>query len=150
MRIADYAAVDLTATGLEARGKDDLLQQMVDMLVRGGRVPQSEPLMGELLKRERVMSTGIGGGIALPHALCDDLDQLTMVFARTHQPIDFEALDSQPVDLIFMLVGPKAAGNVYVKLLARISRLLQSEDFKTRLRSAPTPADILEVFRGEE
>ena len=73
-----------------------------------------------------------------------------MVFARTHQPIDFEALDSQPVDLIFMLVGPKAAGNVYVKLLARISRLLQSEDFKTRLRSAPTSADILEVFRGEE
>lgn len=150
MRIADYAAVDLTATGLEARGKDDLLQQMVDMLVRGGRVQQSEPLMGELLKRERVMSTGIGGGIALPHALCDDMDQLTMVFARTGQPIDFEALDSQPVDLIFMLVGPKAAGNIYVKLLARVSRLLQNEDFKNRLRTAATPDDVLEAFRGEE
>lgn len=150
MRIADYAAVDLTATGLEARGKDDLLQQMVDLLVRGGRVQRNEPLKGELLKRERVMSTGIGGGIALPHALSDDLDQLFMVFARTSEPIDFEALDSQPVDLIFMLVGPKSASNIYVKLLARISRLLQSEDFKNRLRVAASPDDILEVFRGEE
>ena len=150
MRIADFAAADLIATGLDAPTKNDLLERMVGMLVQGGRVPQSEALMGELLKRERVMSTGIGGGIALPHALSNDLDQLHMVFARTAQPIDFEALDGQPVDLVFMLVGPKSSGNRYVKLLARVSRLLQNEDFKQRLRSAAAPDDVLEVFRGAE
>ena len=150
MHIADYATADLIATGLDAQTKDDLLEKMVRLLVGGGRVQNSEVLMGALQKRERVMSTGIGGGIALPHALSDDLEQLYMVFAHTSEPIDFEALDSQPVDLIFMLVGPKACGNVYVKLLARVSRLLQSEDFKNRLRAAATPDEVLEVFRGEE
>ena len=150
MAIADYAAADLIATGLDAQTKDDLLEKMVGLLVRGGRVQGSEALMGALQKRERVMSTGIGGGIALPHALSNDLEQLYMVFAHTNDPIDFEALDSQPVDLVFMLVGPKASGNVYVKLLARVSRLLQSEDFKNRLREAATPDAVLEVFRSEE
>jgi fructose-specific phosphotransferase system IIA component len=150
VRIADYASVDLVATGLDAQTKGDLLRQMVDLLVRGGRLQQSDALMEALLKREEVMSTGIGGGIALPHALSDDLGQLYVVFARTGKPIDFEALDSQPVDLVFMLVGPKASGNMYVKLLARVSRLLQSDEFKNRLRGAATPDAILEVFRAEE
>ena len=150
MRIADFAAVELIVTGLDAPAKDALLAEMVGLLVRAGHVQHSEILMGELLKRERVMSTGIGGGIALPHALSDELDQLYMVFARTAQPIDFAALDAQPVDLIFMLVGPKAAGNMYVKLLARISRLLQAEEFKARLRGSATPEDILNVFQSED
>lgn len=150
MRIADHAAADLIVTGLEARGKDDLLERMVDLLVRAGRLHQSDGLMRELHKREQVMSTGIGGGIALPHALSDDLDGLVVVFARTKDPIEFEALDSSPVDLIFMLAGPKRSSNVYVKLLARVSRLLQREDFKQRLREAATADDILEAFRSED
>ena len=150
MRIADYAAADLIATGLEARSKDDILEQMVGMLVRGGRVPASEVLMRELLKREHIMSTGIGGGIALPHALSDDVQDLVMVFAHTQKPIDFQALDAQPVDLVFMLVGPKSASSIYLKLLARVSRLLQNESFKQRLRGATTPEQILGVFRAED
>ncbi len=150
MRIADYAAADLVMTGLDAQTKEEVLQRMVDLLVSGGHLRSRDVVMGELQKRERVMSTGIGGGIALPHALSDDLDKLYMVFAHTTTPLDFEALDSQPVDLVFMLVGPKVSGNMYVKLLARVSRLLQSEDFKSRLREAATPEAVLEVFRHEE
>ncbi|UCE01859.1 MAG: PTS sugar transporter subunit IIA [Candidatus Latescibacterota bacterium] len=150
MRIADYAATDLIATGLEARDKDDLLQKMVGMLVHSGRVRQSDVLMGELQKRERVMSTGIGGGIALPHALSNEVENLEVVFARTSEPLEFEALDSSPVDLVVMLVGPKLASNVYVKLLARVSRLLQGEEFKQRLRDAASPEEVLEVFRSAE
>jgi mannitol/fructose-specific phosphotransferase system IIA component (Ntr-type) len=150
VRIADYAATDLIATGLEAHDKDDLLQKMVEMLVQSGRVRQSDILMGELQKRERVMSTGIGGGIALPHALSNEVDNLEVVFARTSEPLEFEALDSNPVDLVVMLVGPKLASNVYVKLLARVSRLLQGEEFKQRLRDASSAEEILEVFRSAE
>ena len=150
MRIADYAAADLVATGLEAHTKDQLLEQMVGMLVRSRRVPTSDVLMQELLKREHIMSTGIGGGIALPHALSNDVRDLVMVFAHTHEPIDFQALDGHPVDLVFMLVGPKSASSIYLKLLARVSRLLQNEDFKQRLRRAGTPEQVLEVFGGED
>lgn len=150
MRIADYAAADLIATGLEAHSKDELLQQMVGMLVRSQRVPGSDVLMQELLKREHIMSTGIGGGIALPHALSNDVRDLVMVFAHTREPIDFQALDGHPVDLVFMLVGPKSASSIYLKLLARVSRLLQNEDFKQRLRRADTPELVLDVFGGED
>lgn len=150
MRIADYAAADLVATGLEAHTKDQLLEQMVGMLVRSRRVPTSDVLMQELLKREHIMSTGIGGGIALPHALSNDVRDLVMVFAHTREPIDFQALDGHPVDLVFMLVGPKSASSIYLKLLARVSRLLQNEDFKQRLRRAGTPEQVLEVFSGED
>ena len=79
------------------------------------------------------------------------LDQrLALVFGRTRAPMDFQAVDSQPVDLVFMLVGPKAASSsVYVKLLARVSRLLRSEAFKERLREAATAEEVVEVFASE-
>lgn len=150
MRIADYAAPELIATGLESQGKDDCLAQMVGMLVRSGRIADSEVLMRELVKREGVMSTGIGGGIALPHALTDDIQELVIVFSHTREPIDFQSLDSRPVDLVVMLVGPKSAANLYVKLLARVSRLLQNVGFKQRLRDARTSDEVLEAFRLEE
>jgi fructose-specific phosphotransferase system IIA component len=150
VRIADYAARDLVATGLEARSKDDLLGKMVAMLVQGRRVAGSEALMRDLLKREQVSSTGIGGGIALPHAYSNDVQQLVMVFAHTHEPIDFQALDARPVDLVFMLVGPKDASGIYLRLLARLSRLLQNEAFKQSLRGAATPEEVLDVFRRED
>lgn len=150
MHIADFASTDLIAIGLEADDKEDLLQKMVDLLVRAGRAVEGQVIMRELLKREHVMSTGIGLGIALPHALSNDIQDLTLVFAHTRQPVEFQALDGQPVDLIFMLVGPKSASNVYVKLLARVSRLLQSDPFKAGLRSATSADEILAVFRQEE
>jgi len=95
------------------------------------------------------MSTGIGGGIAIPHALSDDLEQLAMVFGHTAAPMDFQALDSRPVDLVFMLVGPKSATGLYVRLLARLSRLLQHDTFKERLRQATAAEEVLAAFSGE-
>jgi PTS system fructose-specific IIC component len=149
VRLEEYAAPERIALDLEARDKQELLQQLVDRLVDGGQVRDGAGLMGELLKREQVMSTGIGGGIAIPHALATDIEDLALVFARTKTPMDFQALDSEPVDLVFMLVGPKNASSVYVKLLARVSRLLQNEAFKDRLRQAKRAEEVLEAFRTE-
>jgi PTS system fructose-specific IIC component len=149
VRLQDYAAPDLIALGVSAQDKPELLSKLVDLLLQSGRIRDSTGLMGELLKREQVMSTGIGGGIAIPHALTNDIDTLVLVFGRTAAPMDFQALDGNPVDLVFMLVGPKTASSVYVKLLARVSRLLQSEAFKDRLRHSPDAADIVEAFQAE-
>ena len=150
MQLADYVHADLIALGLEVRDKEDLLGQLVARLVEHGRIVETESLMSELLKRERVMSTGIGGGIAIPHALLNDVGDLLILFARTAKPIDFQSLDSNPVDLVFMLVGPKGGANLYVKLLARISRLLQSDEFKTSLRQSRSPQEILEILKRED
>ena len=149
MHIADYADTRFIALDLEVGNKEDLLAQMVNLLVEQGRVPEPDMLMSELLKRERVMSTGIGGGIAIPHALLNDVEDLVILFGRTRQPLDFQALDGKPVDLVFMLVGPKGAANLYVKLLARISRLLQNDDFKLSLRRVKTAQEVLDVLKRE-
>ena len=149
MHIADYADTNFVALDLEVENKEELLGRMVDLLVQDKRIPEPDVLMGELLKRERVMSTGIGGGIAIPHALLRDVEDLLILFGRTRTPLDFQALDGKPVDLVFMLVGPKGAANLYVKLLARISRLLQSAEFKVNLRKCKTPQEVLEVLKRE-
>lgn len=149
MLLQDHTAPDLIAIEVPARDKEDLLARLVDLLVQSERVRDSETLMRELLKRESVMSTGIGGGIAIPHALTNDIEHLVIVFGRTDRPLDFQALDGQPVDLVFMLVGPKSAASLYVKLLARVSRLLQSESFKERLRQATGAGEVMEAFRAE-
>jgi fructose-specific phosphotransferase system IIA component len=149
VRLLDYAAPDLIALDVQARDKQELLLKLVDLLLKGGRVRDGQRLMAELLKREQVMSTGIGGGIAIPHALTEDIEKLALVFGRTASPMDFQAMDSNPVDLVFMLVGPKTASSIYVKLLARVSRLLQNEAFKDRLRVAPNAAAVLEAFQAE-
>lgn len=149
MHLLEYAAADLVALDLAANDKQELLQKLVDLLLQSGRIRDGAHLMGELLKREQVMSTGIGGGIAIPHALTEDIEKLALVFGRTAAPMDFQAMDSKPVDLVFMLVGPKTASSVYVKLLARVSRLLQNEAFKERLRLSKSPHDVLEAFQAE-
>lgn len=149
MRLQDFASADLVAIDVAAADKQELLTRLVDLLLQSKRVRDADSLMRELIKREQVMSTGIGGGIAIPHALTNDIEALTIVFGRTAAPIDFQALDSHPVDLVFMLVGPKSAASLYVKLLARVSRLLQNEAFKERLRGAAQPDEILEAFRAE-
>lgn len=149
MQLQDFVSADLVAIDVAASDKQQLLTQLVELLLESGRVRDRDALMRELVKRELVMSTGIGGGIAIPHALTNDIESLTVVFARTAAPIDFQALDSQPVDLVFMLVGPKSAASLYVKLLARVSRLLQNEAFKERLRGAAQVEEVMDAFRAE-
>jgi mannitol/fructose-specific phosphotransferase system IIA component (Ntr-type) len=150
VRIADYAAPDLVAANLPAADRDGVLRSLVDLLVASGRVRNDIKLMQALLKRESVMSTGIGGGIALPHALTDDVEHMWIVVARTAQPIDFQSSDAQAVDLVFMLVGPESERNLYMKLLARVSRVLQRTELKQRMRAAQRPEDILQALQEEE
>jgi len=149
VQLQEFVSSDLVAIDVAAPDKQQLLTRLVDLLLESGRVRDRDALMRELVKREQVMSTGIGGGIAIPHALTNDIESLTIVFARTAAPIDFQAMDAQPVDLVFMLVGPKSAASLYVKLLARVSRLLQNEAFKERLRGAAQVDEIMEAFRAE-
>jgi PTS system nitrogen regulatory IIA component len=89
-----------------------------------------------LLQRERLGSTGIGNGIAIPHGKLARLDRLFGVFARLERPIDFEALDAQPVDLVFLLLAPEGAGADHLKALARIARLLRNTEVAQKLREA--------------
>ncbi len=96
------------------------------------------------------MSTGVGSGFAIPHGKTDAVSDIVAAFAVTSQPIDYQSLDDQPVRLIFLLVGRDNMVGPHIKLLSRISRLMNKDDFRKQLLEAETPTEVLEIFRREE
>ena len=118
-----------------SNGKKQAIQELA---ARAARLTgQSERLIFEtLMQREKLGSTGVGNGIAIPHGKLPNLEKLVGLFARLERPIDFEALDGQPVDLIFLLLAPEGAGADHLKALARVARLLRDQDTANKLRAA--------------
>jgi mannitol/fructose-specific phosphotransferase system IIA component (Ntr-type) len=137
-------ALDMTAST-----KDAVIASLVDLLAASEVVGDRERMVEDLLQRERVMSTGIGGGIAVPHAQSPGAMRLALALGRLATPIEFEALDERPVRLVFMVVGPEERGG-FIKVLARISRLLYSGDLQRDLARARTAGEVLECIRHEE
>ena len=133
MEIADLVTPASVIANLRAANKRQALQELAKRAAAlTGR--HERAIFEVLLERERLNTTGIGNGTALPHGRLPDLPRLYGLFARLERPIDFEAIDNQPVDLIFMLLTPASAGADHLKALARISRLLRDKPMCDKLR----------------
>jgi fructose-specific phosphotransferase system IIA component len=150
MHIATILEEQFIAINLQAESKEQALNTMIDMLARSPKVLDLDKIRTAILERERIMSTGVGHGFAIPHAKTDALTDIIAAFATTTAPIDFQALDDQPVHLIFMLVGRETHVGTHLKLLSRVSRLMNSETFRAQLLEAKTPAEVLNLFNEEE
>lgn len=137
------------ALDLEASSKETVIESLVNVLVRSEVVSDRERMIEDLIKREQIMSTGIGSGIAVPHAQSAGATRLALTLGRLAQAVDFESLDEKPVHLVFMVVGPEERGG-FIRVLARISRLLYSGDLQSNLLQARTPAEAIECIRHEE
>jgi PTS system nitrogen regulatory IIA component len=113
-------------------------QALQDLARRAGEITgvQERQIFDVLLERERLGTTGVGNGIAIPHGKLADVKQMFGLFARLEHPVDFEAIDEQPVDLIFLLLAPEGAGADHLKALARVSRLLRDRAICEKLRGA--------------
>jgi PTS system nitrogen regulatory IIA component len=103
-------------------------------------------IVERLVERERLGSTGFGGGIAIPHGKIDGISQVVGVFARLSAPIDFQAIDDLPVDIVFLLLSPPEAGVEHLKALARVSRKLRDKAFVAKLRGAASPDALYALF----
>src|SRR5689334_25414584 len=133
MPTSDIAAPNAIIPALKVNGKKQALQEIAAKAAE--LTGQSEKAILEiLLQREKLGSTGVGNGVAIPHGKLPKLGRLFGLFARLQRPIDFEALDNQPVDLIFLLLAPEAAGADHLKALARVARLLRDADVARKLR----------------
>jgi PTS system nitrogen regulatory IIA component len=135
MPLNDLVAPDAIIPALKVNGKKQALQEIA---ARAAELTgQNDRAIFEiLLQRERLGSTGVGNGIAIPHGKLPKLTRLFGLFARLDHAIDFEALDSQPVDLMFLLLAPEAAGADHLKALARVARLLRDPDIAHKLRQS--------------
>jgi PTS system nitrogen regulatory IIA component len=135
MPLSDLVALQAVVPALKVNSKKQALQELAaraaTLTGRGER-----EILDILQQREKLGSTGVGSGIAIPHGKLPKLDRLFGLFARLDRPIDFEALDGQPVDLVFLLLAPEAAGADHLKALARVARLLRDPDTAKKLRDS--------------
>ena len=130
---------------LKVNGKKQALQELAAHAARLTGLDERE-IFDTLLQRERLGSTGIGDGIAIPHGKPARINRLVGLFARLERPIDFEALDGQPVDIIFLLLAPEAAGADHLKALARVARLLREPGILDKVRATRDPTALYAVL----
>jgi fructose-specific phosphotransferase system IIA component len=147
MRLSELFNAESVVLDLEPCGKEELLRKILEDLDSRKLIRDFEHVLHDVVERENVMSTGIGNGVAIPHAYTDGVDQLVAGFFRTREGVDFAALDGNDVDLFFIILGPKASRRDHIKVLAKISRLLNHEEFRASLRSAETSKEVLDIFR---
>jgi PTS system nitrogen regulatory IIA component len=135
MPLSDLVAPNAIMPALRVNGKKQTLQEVA---ARAAELTgQNERTIFEILvQREKLGSTGVGNGIAIPHGKLAKLDKLFGLFARLERPIDFEALDGQPVDLVFLLLAPEGAGADHLRALARVARLLRDPEVARKLRES--------------
>ena len=133
MPLTDVLTPEAVLPALKASSKKQALQDLAELAAKLSGLPERE-IFDALLQRERLGSTGIGNGIAIPHGKMGKLDRLFGVFARLEKPIDFESLDGEPVDLIFLLLAPEGAGADHLKALSRVARSLRDPAIAQKLR----------------
>ncbi|MEO8167687.1 MAG: PTS sugar transporter subunit IIA [bacterium] len=150
MKISDLLTENLVVTNLQGDSKDDIINSIVDLVGASPKVLDKEKVREAVLERERIMSTGVGDGFAIPHGKTDAVSDIVAAFAVTAKPINYESLDEKPVRLVFILVSKVNMVGPHIKLLSRISRLMNKPDFRNKLLSAQSPKEILELFKQEE
>lgn len=135
MDLGDLVTIDRIIPSLQVKSKKQALHELSQRAAEVTSLPARE-LFDMLLQRERLGSTGLGRGIAVPHAKMRNLKSIVCLFARMAEPVDFDSLDNEPVDLIFLLIAPEHASGDHLKALARLSRLLREPDVLARLRAS--------------
>ncbi|HEY5337715.1 MAG TPA: PTS IIA-like nitrogen regulatory protein PtsN [Rhizomicrobium sp.] len=135
MEIIDLLVPDAVLPSLKAQGKKQLLQELAERAAVLTSLPERR-IFETLIERERLGSTGMGQGIAIPHGRIAGLPKIVGLFARMETPIAYDAVDNQPVDLVFLLLAPEGAGADHLKALARVSRLLRNQATCDKLRAA--------------
>lgn len=134
---------------LSARSKEELLRELVGVITGSERKDQDDVLRA-VREREAVLSTGIGHGVAIPHGKSSAVSELRMAAGRVNDPVEFDALDGQPVSLVFLLVGPESAAGPHIKALSRISRIVRRDDVRERLIAAESAEEFLQALEDAE
>ena len=150
MKIIDVLSPELIDADLSANNKTGVLANLIDILYKNNKIKEKEKVLDILLEREKLGSTGIGVGIAIPHGKYNEIETLIAAFGRSKKGVDFEAEDKKPVFLFFLFLAPEKAASLHLRILARISRLLKRELFREKLLKANNAQDIWDVIAKEE
>ncbi len=152
MKIMDFISKDAIKVGLESTTKREVIGELVDLLIKARKVRKDAKgkVVRVLMEREKAGSTGIGQGIAIPHARSTSVKDVVIAFGSSPGGIEFSALDGEPVYIIFLLMAPKESTGLHLKILAKISRLLKDKYFRMDLKDAKIPEKVIRIIKKED
>lgn len=150
MQLSQMMRIEFVNACLSAKGKDDVLIELLDTIIKGG-IPLNIDLILDILKqRENLGSTGIGEGVAIPHGKIPALNDIIVAFGRSEEGVDYHSLDGKPVHLFFLLLAPENSAGQHLKILAKISKMLKETSFRTKLLQAESQADLYKIIMEQE
>jgi PTS system nitrogen regulatory IIA component len=150
MKILDFLEPSSVTVELKGQKKPEIITELCQLLLKAGKIQDAAAVTSVILEREKLGSTGIGQGIAIPHGKCDAAKSLAAAVGISRKGIDFESLDGEPVHVVFLLVAPKDTAADHLKALARISRLLKDKFIRTALQNAKTPPDVIKTIQEDD
>ncbi|MHB8766173.1 MAG: PTS sugar transporter subunit IIA, partial [Deferrisomatales bacterium] len=150
MKLLDFLQKERTLSQLSSRDKEGVLQEFAEVLVSTHKIRSGREAVQVLLEREKLGSTGIGEGIAIPHGKLRELTEVVAVFGRSAEGVDFDSMDGAPVHLFFLLMAPENSASTHLKALARISRLLKDRSFREELMQADSQAALFDTIARED
>jgi PTS system nitrogen regulatory IIA component len=150
MKLTDMLVADACLVDMRARGKPEALRELADALAASVPALDADALLALLEERERLGTTAMGDGIAIPHARMESLDRLLVSFGRSRHGVDFDAVDGKPTQLFFLLVAPGREGSAHLLALARLSRFLSRPEFRDRLLEVESVDELFRAFEAEE
>lgn len=151
MKLLDFLDPSAICLELKSPAKKEALHELCQMLKSGSKITDPDVVVEALMKREKLGSTGIGQGVAIPHGKAAAAEKLVAALGVSRRGVDFEALDGEPVHVIFMLVSPPEGGPDHLKALAKVSGLLKDKFFRQALKDSKSVEDVMKVMReGDE
>jgi len=150
MILEEYLSEDRVFCAVGCKGKPELIDKMVDMIKASVPKLDKEMAVSNLLEKEGVFSTGVGGGIAIPHAVVPTIDRTFLSIAQLKEGIDYKSVDNQPVCLVFMLLSPEGKTHEHIKLLARIARLCFRHEFVDQMKGAGSAKELYKIIVDED
>ncbi|RME04600.1 MAG: PTS sugar transporter subunit IIA [Deltaproteobacteria bacterium] len=150
MKLSDILSPDAICTNLVSKDKEGVLRELVDHLAKIHPEIDRERLVEVLLARERLGSTGLEHGVAIPHGKLPGIDRILACFGRSLEGVPFEAMDGKPSHIFFLLVAPENSAGTHLKVLARVSRLVKEPSFRKRLMQAGSREELYELIVSED
>lgn len=146
MLLSKYMRTDLILCDLRSQEKTDVIEEIADLFAKAGVITDKEIFRDTIRKREKLESTAIGHGVAIPHGRSTSVKELKVAFARSKDGVNFQALDKKPVHIIFMIAAPEELRKEYLQIVAKIARLSKSKIMLEALQKAETPEEVMELI----
>ena len=150
MKITDLLSIDSIEIGSSYKDKDELLKNAVKLMCRSGIINNEKEYLNSVLEREKESTTGVGNGIAIPHGRCKAVDKAGLAAIVLNKPVEYEALDNKPVELLFLIAAPEDKGNVHLEILSKLAMMLMDQEFTFKLKNSRTAEEFIRVIDEAE